>query len=144
MLRLFLIAFAPCLAQPDAGCAKKDEWGGGVADTKKFDGLWTEDMRPEKEDEAPVDIIIIAVVLGFLGVCTGVASHFKGQTAEHAMENSFYNLGMKCGTHPRKFIAVSIFLLFVFSFGATLREDELDPATLWVPKGAVALDHSAM
>lgn len=143
MLRLFLIAFAPCLAQPDAGCAKKDEWGGGVADTKKFDGLWTEDMRPEKEDEAPVDIIIIAVVLGFLGVCTGVASHFKGQTAEHAMENSFYNLGMKCGTHPRKFIAVSIFLLFVFSFGATLREDELDPATLWVPKGAVALDHSA-
>jgi hypothetical protein len=99
-------------------------------------------MREEKEEETPTDIIIIAVVLGVLGTLVGVASHFKGKSAEHAMENSFYNLGRVCGTHPRKFISASILLLFIFSFGATLREDELDPATLWVPKGAVALDHN--
>eukprot|EP00746_Dinoflagellata_sp_MGD_P000639 gnl/MRDRNA2_/MRDRNA2_101146_c0_seq1.p1 gnl/MRDRNA2_/MRDRNA2_101146_c0~~gnl/MRDRNA2_/MRDRNA2_101146_c0_seq1.p1 ORF type:complete len:1048 (+),score=180.42 gnl/MRDRNA2_/MRDRNA2_101146_c0_seq1:333-3146(+) len=80
--------------------------------------------------------------MAVFGAGVGVASHFKGKGAEHGMENTFSGIGRRCGTHPRKFIAVSIVMLFIFSYGATLREDELDPATLWVPKGAAALDHN--
>merc|ERR1719420_2904669 len=99
-------------------------------------------MRPEPDNEPPTDIIIVGVVLVALGGLMGVASYFKGKSAEHAMENSFSGLGRKCGTHPKKLIAFALFLTVIFSWGASKREDELDPATLWVPKGATALDHN--
>jgi predicted RND superfamily exporter protein len=145
MLRIIFFAFGPYLAQSQGqGCATQGgpPAAGAPSNPKDFKDLWTLDMRKEKEVEAPTDIIVIGVVLVVIGVLMGVASHFKGKSAEHAMESSFESLGRFCGKHPKKLIAFSLFLTFVFSWGASQREEELDPATLWVPKGSTALDHN--
>merc|ERR1719265_959932 len=99
-------------------------------------------MRPEKEVEPPTDIIVIGVVLVVIGVLVGVASHFKGPVAEHALEGFFEKIGRGCATHPKKMIAGALLIVVIFSWGAAQREDELAAETLWVPKGALALDHN--
>ena len=60
---------------------------------------------------------------------------------DEAIGNLFEKIGALAAKRPGWFIAFTVFLMLATMSGMMNREDENRPEELWVPRGAIALEH---
>lgn len=95
-----------------------------------------------KEPDFPVTtIVIIAVISLVVAGITGALVAWKSSAVEHGLEASFEKVGSLIGGHPVKTIIGTLLFGIICAGGMGMQEAETDPGVLWVPKGALALDH---